>query len=336
MESNPLVSIALCTFNGEAYLPVQLDSILAQTYSRLEVVVLDDGSTDATVGMLEDYARRDSRIRLHRNPQRLGFIRNFERAITLCTGELIALSDQDDIWHPEKIERLLRHLNGHTLVYHDSELIDAEGKALGKRIRDLGAMLRGQHPLAFIFGNCVSGHSLLFRRELVPHLQPFPTCFYHDQWLALIASSLGTIDFVEDCLVQYRRHESAAFQQLARQSSRRGQRRRGAQRARDFVAGEENYLARIAIYAQHPACAEPRTMNRLLRLYRKYMNSYFSPGLATFLLTHPEMLFFLFARRPLPSLARLGWVLRHTQGVRLRSLMRRFDLKGLLGFAEDH
>jgi glycosyltransferase involved in cell wall biosynthesis len=336
MESSPLVSIALCTFNGEAYLPVQLDSILAQTYSRLEVVVLDDGSTDATVGMLEDYARRDSRIRLHHNPQRLGFIHNFERAITVCTGELIALSDQDDIWHPEKVERLLRHLNGHTLVYHDSMLVDADGRPLGKQITDLGECIRGQHPLAFVFGNCVSGHSLLFRRELVPHLQPFPTCYYHDQWLALIASSLGTIDFVEDCLVQYRRHESAAFQQLARQSSRRGQRRRGGQRARDFVAGEENYLARIAVYAQHPACAEPGTMNRLLRLYRKYMNSYFSPGLAAFLLTHPEMLFFLFARRPLPSLARLGWVLRHTQGVRLRSLMRRFDLKGLLGFAEDH
>ena len=336
MESNPLVSIALCTLNGEHYLPVQLESILAQTYSRLEVVVLDDGSTDATVGMLEDYARRDSRIRLHHNPQRLGFIRNFERAITLCTGELIALSDQDDIWHPEKIERLLRHLNGHTLVYHDSELIDAEGNALGKRITDLGAMLRGQHPLAFIFGNCVSGHALLFRRDLVRYLLPFPTCFYHDQWLALIASSLGTIDFVEDCLVQYRRHESAAVQQMARQTSRRGQRRRGAQRARDFVAGEANYLARIAVYAEHPACAEPGTMNRLLRLYRRYMNSYFAPGLAAFLLTHPEMLFFLFARLPLPSLARLGWVLRHAQGVRLRSLMRRFDLKGLLGFTEEH
>lgn len=77
-------------------------------------------------------------------------------------------------------------------------------------------------------------------------------------------------------------------------------------------------------------------MHRLLRLYRRYMNSYFSPGLAAFLLTHPELLFFLYARRPLPSLARLGWVLRHAQGVRLRSLTRRFDLKGLLGFAEVH
>jgi len=102
------------------------------------------------------------------------------------------------------------------------------------------------------------------------------------------------------------------------------------------VAGEESYLTRIAAYAQHPACREPTTMNRLLRLYRRYMQSYFSPDLAAFLLTHPEMLVFLFARRPLPSLARLGWVLRHAQGVRLRSLMRRFDLKGLLGFAEDH
>ena len=335
-EPTPLVSIALCTFNGEQYLSPQLQSILAQTYARLEVVVLDDGSTDGTLELLEEHARRDARIRLHRNDQRLGFIRNFERAITLCTGELIALSDQDDIWHPEKIERLLRRLNGHLLVYHDSELIDADGSPLGKQITDLGACIRGHHPLAFIFGNCVSGHSLLFRRELVPHLLPFPTCFYHDQWLALVASSLGTIEFVEDCLVQYRRHESAAFQQLASQNSHRGEPRSGARRARDFVAGEENYLARIAVYAQHPACADPRTMNRLLRLYRMYMRSYFSPGLALFLLAHPDLLVFLYARRPHPSMARLGWVLRHVQGVRLRALARRLDLKAVLGRLENH
>jgi glycosyltransferase involved in cell wall biosynthesis len=336
MEASPLVSIALCTFNGERYLSAQLDSILAQTHARLEVVVLDDGSTDGTLGLLEEYARRDPRIRLHRNEQRLGFIRNFERAITLCTGELIALSDQDDIWHPEKIERLLRHLNGHLLVYHDSELIDADGRPLGKQITNLGTCIRGQHPLAFLFGNCVSGHALLFRRELVPHLLPFPASVFHDQWLALIASSLGTIDFVEDCLVQYRRHESAAFQQLAHQNSHRGQPRRGARRAMDFVAGEENDLACISAYAQHPACREPETMLRLLWLYRRYLRSYFAPGLAAFLLLHPELLVFRFARRPHPSLARLGWVLRHVQGVRLRSLTRRLDLKGLLGFTEKH
>jgi hypothetical protein len=77
-------------------------------------------------------------------------------------------------------------------------------------------------------------------------------------------------------------------------------------------------------------------MNRLLRLYRMYMRSYFSPGLALFLLAHPDLLVFLYARRPHPSMARLGWVLRHVQGVRLRALARRLDLKAVLGRLENH
>jgi glycosyltransferase involved in cell wall biosynthesis len=104
---SPLVSVALCTCNGEAYIEAQLASVLAQTHRALELVVVDDASTDRTVEILAEAARRDERIRVHRNPQRLGVNANFERAFSLCRGDFIAPCDQDDVWSAKKLESLL-------------------------------------------------------------------------------------------------------------------------------------------------------------------------------------------------------------------------------------
>src|ERR1700753_2011765 len=100
---NPLVSIALCTYNGAVYLKEQLDSLIAQTYPNIEIVVVDDRSADDTWQLLTGYANTYPQFKIHQNAQNLGFVKNFEHAASLCSGELIALCDQDDIWHPEKI-----------------------------------------------------------------------------------------------------------------------------------------------------------------------------------------------------------------------------------------
>src|SRR5580658_4968334 len=99
----PMVSVALCTYNGQQFLPAQLDTLLAQDYHNLEIVVVDDNSTDNTWRILQKYAQLDHRVKLFRNDQNVGYIRNFERAIKLCSGDLIALSDQDDLWETTKI-----------------------------------------------------------------------------------------------------------------------------------------------------------------------------------------------------------------------------------------
>ncbi|MFT4918317.1 MAG: glycosyltransferase involved in cell wall biosynthesis, partial [Zhongshania aliphaticivorans] len=102
MDQLPKISVAMCTYNGERFLAEQLDSILNQTYKNIELVVVDDVSTDGTLRLLDEYAARDGRIRVIRNSENIGFVRNFEKAMGACSGEFIALADQDDIWFPEK------------------------------------------------------------------------------------------------------------------------------------------------------------------------------------------------------------------------------------------
>src|ERR1700744_3577317 len=96
----PLISVALCTYNGEKYIKEQLDSIINQTYTCIEVIIVDDGSTDSTYDIISDYALRDNRIKCFKNETNLGFNKNFEKAVSLTSGEYIAISDQDDIWLP--------------------------------------------------------------------------------------------------------------------------------------------------------------------------------------------------------------------------------------------
>src|SRR5437763_3335890 len=95
---NPIVSIVVCTYNGEAFIRQQLDSLINQTYPSLEILVSDDGSTDRTVLIVRDYMQKDSRIHLHVNPKNLGYNRNFEQALLRASGSLIAVCDQDDVW----------------------------------------------------------------------------------------------------------------------------------------------------------------------------------------------------------------------------------------------
>jgi glycosyltransferase involved in cell wall biosynthesis len=208
MENQPLISIALCTYNGSAFLREQLDSILKQHYTHWELVVVDDCSTDTTRHILEGYAGRDARISLHYNEQNLGYNKNFEKALSLCGSELIAICDQDDIWHPEKLEKQVRLLGDNTLVYHDSEFVDAEGKSMNRRISDKLNFYRGDEPEVFLFLNCVSGHSILLKKNVLQKSVPFPDNFHYDQWLAFNAACLGTIDFIPETLVKYRQHPS--------------------------------------------------------------------------------------------------------------------------------
>jgi glycosyltransferase involved in cell wall biosynthesis len=206
--SAPRVSIALCTWNGERYLAEQLDSLLAQDLGALELVACDDASSDATWDILQTYAPRFAQHRLVRNASNLGVHTNFQQALALCRGEWIAPCDQDDIWAPNKLSRLLGAAGDALLVYCDSQLIDAAGRPLGERVSDRLPMLVGAHPLAFVFGNCVSGHASLLRRALLERALPMPAGLYYDEWLAFVASSIATIAYVDEALVQFRQHDS--------------------------------------------------------------------------------------------------------------------------------
>lgn len=217
----PLISIPLCTFNGARYLSAQLDSLFAQSYSAVEIVAVDDCSTDATVSILNHYAGRHPNMRVVVNPANLGFLRNFELALSHCRGEFIAPCDQDDIWLPEKLDSLYRQINSRSMCYCDSALMDADGKLLSKSMSDIWMMKDMDDPMSMVMENCVSGHAMLFRRELLTHALPIPAGFFHDWWLAAAASANSGVVYCPQVLVHYRQHAANVTDVLRTRKSRR-------------------------------------------------------------------------------------------------------------------
>lgn len=215
MNTLPVISIALCTYNGERFLKPLLDSLVAQSYRHLEIVVVDDGSSDHTWGILTQYAEVDHRFRLYRNEENLGYNRNFERALGLCSGEMIAICDQDDIWHPEKISLMQQRIGNHAVLYHDSELMDENGVSMNFRISDKFNFYRGTDPTVFLMMNCVSGHSILMKRQLLNCIFPIPEQSPYDQWIAYVGTLYGSIDYLDECLVSYRQHTRNATDLLS-------------------------------------------------------------------------------------------------------------------------
>ena len=212
----PFVSIALATYNGERFLAEQLESLVNQTYPKLEIIVSDDGSTDKTVSILERYAAIHPQIRIYQNTGKSGVTNNFQHAIRHCEGVFIALADQDDIWLPGKIEQLVNGIGTASLIYHDSLLIDEAGRSLQTTAVDKG--YTGNDPVVFLLKNIVSGHACLFKRELLEEALPFPAAICHDWWLAAVAADNDGIKFLPEVLVHYRQHSENASDFLNKKS----------------------------------------------------------------------------------------------------------------------
>ena len=134
-----MVSVALCTYNGEKYITEQINSILEQSTPVDEIVICDDGSTDNTITIIEDIKQNCStNIIINRNTQNLGVCANFELAISLCKGEVILLSDQDDIWNHDKVKTIVSWFDTHpqkTAVFTDAKLITEEGKSFSDKTK---------------------------------------------------------------------------------------------------------------------------------------------------------------------------------------------------------
>lgn len=227
-----LVSVALCTYNGARFIDEQLASVLAQRGVELELVVCDDESSDDTWDRLQAWAAKEPRLRLWRNPQRLGFAANFAQAISHCRGEFIAPCDQDDVWRPDKLSRLLSAMGEHLLCYCDSELVDEQGHSLNQRVSDRTGMYSGRGVLPLCFWNSVSGHAMLFRHRLLAQAWPFPAGCFHDWWLAAAAASQGSVAYVAEPLVAYRQHSRSQTDIAQRRGARRDSWKLYQQRAR--------------------------------------------------------------------------------------------------------
>ncbi|WP_353720519.1 glycosyltransferase family 2 protein [Dyadobacter sp. 676] len=310
MTDTAKISIALCTYNGEQFLRAQLDSIIAQSIDSWEVIAVDDGSTDHTWEVLNDYAAVDGRFKLFRNEKNLGYNGNFQKALNLCEGEYIAICDQDDVWHPDKLKFQLDAIGNSLLVYHDSELIDAAGSSMNLKISDKFNFYRGSSPEAFLYLNCVSGHSILMKNDLVAKALPFPSNFHYDQWLAFVAASTGSVDFVERVLVQYRQHQHNTTDILARRKSAR---------SRDMKLAE---LEREAIWIAK--CAEKATGNsrqllvRLAALSESRNRSFAEPRYGIVIWQHRHTLLSLLKKSPV---SKLFYIVRKIWGSKAKKLL---------------
>lgn len=210
MAAEPLISVAMCTYNGAKFVAEQLDSILGQSYGHLEIVVGDDGSSDETLAILRRYQTSDSRIRILESECNLGFVRNFERVLSACTGDLIALADQDDIWFAEKLATLHREIGDNLLIYSRVQMMDENGVPVD-RVFPKVCRLEGACALALVFDNCVTGHACLIKKELLVRALPFPVGVrVHDQWLAIAAAASGQLKASQQVLSFYRQHASNA------------------------------------------------------------------------------------------------------------------------------
>ncbi|WP_184543773.1 glycosyltransferase family 2 protein [Mucilaginibacter sp. FT3.2] len=204
----PLVSIALCSYNGEKYVAEQLESIITQTYENLEIIVLDDCSTDSTPEIVRAYQARDPRVSLYRNEHNLGFNKNFERAVSLATGRFIAISDQDDVWEPNKIQVLIDNIKDAWLIFSNSQYMEADGtRTERKLLKDFS--LTGRNFKMLLLNNFVTGHTSMFTRELLDHALPFPDAGFYDWWMGFVALYHNRLAYVDRVLTRYRAHDGA-------------------------------------------------------------------------------------------------------------------------------
>jgi glycosyltransferase involved in cell wall biosynthesis len=212
------ISIALCTYNGARFLEAQLDSFLAQTRLPDEVVACDDGSTDDTLAILERFEKcAPFPVRIVRGEGRLGSTKNFEKVIGLCTGDLIATSDQDDVWMPDKLalsEAAIAIELGRGLIFTDADVVDENLDPLGHTMWDAmrfshEGRRRVRQGLAFemlLRQWLVTGATMMFRSEYRPFIFPIPENWVHDGWIAFIIAALAPLGFVERSTVKYRQH----------------------------------------------------------------------------------------------------------------------------------
>ncbi len=206
-----LVSIIVCTYNGSKYIEAQLNSILEQTYQNQEIIVVDDKSTDHTLALAEQIAKQHQNIKIIANTTNVGYIKNFERGIAIAKGDLISLSDQDDVWKPTKTETLVKNLENNQLVYCDSNFVDQNLQSKNESFSTVKNMLSTSNPLEFVIESCVSGHAMLFKKEVFEFASPFPALISHDWWLTYCATLQGSINYVDEGLVLYRHHDNNAI-----------------------------------------------------------------------------------------------------------------------------
>lgn len=212
---NEKIDVLMATYNGEKYLKDQIDSILNQTYKNIHLIISDDCSTDKTREILKSYEENE-RVSVFYQEKNLGYVKNFEFLLKHITSNLYMLSDQDDFWLPEKIEKSVEKLQSENLdlVFGDLEVVDenlntifpsfAKFMLLDRKIRkELNT-----NRLQYLY-NCMTGCTILSKKKFLNDILPVPTTskyVIHDYWLGLVVSLKGKVGYLETPYIKYRQH----------------------------------------------------------------------------------------------------------------------------------
>jgi glycosyltransferase involved in cell wall biosynthesis len=254
------ISIALCTYNGARFLPEQLESFLVQSRLPDELVVCDDRSVDDTVPIVRAFAdRAPFRVEININERNLGSTRNFEKAISRCTGDLIFLADQDDVWLPQKTEAIARAFDDPAVVmcFSDAILVDENLEALGTGLWERAFPLKhrarareGRVAEVLLWQNVVTGATAAIRASAREAFVPIPTeipNMIHDAWIALVLSVFGKIAMVEEPLIKYRQHHGQQLGILFEPAGRlsHAERLMSYDRQIDFLRSEKTRLLEL-------------------------------------------------------------------------------------------
>lgn len=208
----------MCTFNGGRWVAAQLRSITAGAAGiPLEIVVRDDGSADDSRHVIERCRAEGMPLRLAASGGHLGVAGNFSEAIRQCTGAVVALADQDDVWRPHKVAAIRRAFREHPavgLVFSDADTIDARGMRLGYRLfdaigftrSDRRRVRRGRIRDVLLRRHVVTGATLAFRAEYTDLILPIPPAALHDAWIAAVVAAVAPVLMIEEPLIEYRQH----------------------------------------------------------------------------------------------------------------------------------
>ncbi len=211
----------MCTYNGARFLRQQLESLSQQTEPPAELVICDDRSSDETTRIISQFsAGTDLRVRLQVNEQRLGSTKNFERAIALCSGDVIALCDQDDIWLPGKLAEVRARLEASPdagAAVSNCEIVDETLRPIGLTTfdhygfgpRERARVAQGKGYGSLLAKSFVPGTALAFRSELKDLVLPIPTehpMYIHDRWVLMLAAAVSRVAVIDEPLLLYRQH----------------------------------------------------------------------------------------------------------------------------------
>lgn len=201
----------MATYNGEKYIKEQIESILANMRERDELIISDDGSTDKTIEIINEY--QDKRIKIIDGPRK-GVKQNFANAIENSTGDYIFLSDQDDIWEKNKVETILKQFedNNVSVVIHDAKVIDENLQTIISSFFEYRNS--GKGVIKNLYKNTYIGCCMAFDKKLKKNILPIPNNIeMHDQWIGILGEIKGQgTYFLKEKLIQYRRHSNNVSQ----------------------------------------------------------------------------------------------------------------------------